>query len=86
MVAYHIYMATVIGEWTEIVKTEGTVYTFTVKNLVQGQTYFFAVAARYEVGLGPMVELKHPVKTEIKEGKIHLYCMCYNSSHAYRTC
>lgn len=61
-------MATTPGELTEVGTTAGFDEKFTVPNLKDGQTYYFAVAAENEAGLGPKQELDKPVKAEKPKG------------------
>ena len=57
-------MATSPGEWQEVGTTKGFEDKFSVPGLTEGQSYYFAVAAENEGGVGPLCELDRPVVAE----------------------
>jgi len=67
--AYRIFKATTPGDWEEVGKVTRIADTFSVPNLKDGESYYFAVAAENEAGLGPKVELDRPVKAQKPSGR-----------------
>lgn len=62
---YQIYMAdTSPPDWKELTKTKGFDNSYTVKNLEEGKTYHFSVAAINEAGVGDNAEADTTVKLE----------------------
>jgi titin len=69
---YHVYMATSPGEWTEVGQTKSFDEKFTVPNLTEGQSYYFAVAAENDAGVGPKEELDKPVIAQKPKGNLNV--------------
>ena len=62
---YQIYMAdSSPPDWKEVAKTKAFEDSYTVKNLEEGKTYYFAVAPENEAGVGEHAEAATPVKLE----------------------
>ena len=51
-------------DWKEVAKAKGFEDSYTIKNLEEGRTYYFAVAAENEAGIGEHAEASTPVKLE----------------------
>lgn len=67
--AYHIYKATTPGDWKEVGKVKSFEDNFSVTKLKEGETYYFAVAAENEAGIGEKQEVDSPVTAEKPKGK-----------------
>ena len=68
--------------WKEVGKTKTFDLYYTVDNLDEGKSYYFAVAAENEVGMGKMIETESPVTPKKPLGKNHV--KLYKSASAGR--
>ena len=55
--------------WGVVGRTEAETCTFVVDGLIEGDSYFFRVAAENKVGRGEFFELVHSIKAKLPYGE-----------------
>lgn len=56
--------------WTKVDKVTGSTNTYAVQKLLEGNEYYFRVAAENDIGLGDSAELEAPIQAKCPFGRL----------------